>query len=267
MAPVWAVTTSALEYYVALPLVQPWLRMQTPYWIGLLVHLTSAAAYPLHFLLRSPAEASERDRAAGVRTAALLGAALGAMAIPAALGARRRELPWPVDDRSADREFLRRMTHHHEIGVMLADLVVARSDHPDLRALARLMAAEQEAQIDAMAGWWASWFGGAIPAMAPDDARQMPGMPSPAELARLESATGPSFERDFAAVMGHHHAGAIEMAEHALTAAADPRVRLLAAQIKHAQIGQKALMEHIAGSGGTADGGQAAGPAPARLQE
>lgn len=246
VAPAWATASSAFEYYVALPRIQPWLRMQTPYWIGLLVHLASAAAYPAHYLVRRQNPASANERAFGQRTLVLLAGAVGAMAVPAALGAARRELSWPAGDRCADREFLRHMTHHHEVGVRLADLAVTRSPQPDIRALGRLMAAEQEAQIDAMADWWASWFGGPVPPVGPAEAARIPGMPSSDEIGRLGAVTGKAFDRDFAVVMGRHHAGAISLAEDAIGNVVDPRARLLAAQIKHAQVGQKALLEHLA---------------------
>jgi hypothetical protein len=53
----WAVFSSATEWLVLVPLFpffQPLFTLQQPYWIGLLVHLSSAAMYPLFAWLRWP---------------------------------------------------------------------------------------------------------------------------------------------------------------------------------------------------------------------
>src|SRR5436305_14814317 len=51
----WAVLTSALEWFVLVPIfpfAQPIFTLQQPYWIGLLVHSSSAVVYPIFFWLR-----------------------------------------------------------------------------------------------------------------------------------------------------------------------------------------------------------------------
>jgi hypothetical protein len=51
----WAVFTSAFEWFVLVPLFpfrQPIFTLQQPYWIGLLVHPSSASIYPLYACLR-----------------------------------------------------------------------------------------------------------------------------------------------------------------------------------------------------------------------
>jgi hypothetical protein len=56
----WAILTSSLEWFVLVPLFpffQPIFTLQQPYWIGFLVHLSSASIYPLFaWLRRSPSE-------------------------------------------------------------------------------------------------------------------------------------------------------------------------------------------------------------------
>ena len=45
----WAIVTSALECFILVPLFpfwQPIFTLQQPYWIGFLVHLSSASMYP-----------------------------------------------------------------------------------------------------------------------------------------------------------------------------------------------------------------------------
>jgi hypothetical protein len=50
LAPPWALFTSSLEWLVLVPLIpfwQPIFTLEQPYWIGLVVHMTSASMYPL----------------------------------------------------------------------------------------------------------------------------------------------------------------------------------------------------------------------------
>jgi hypothetical protein len=60
MAVPWAILTSALEWFVLVPLFpfwQPIFTLQQPYWIGFLVHLSSASMYPLFaWFRRCPSE-------------------------------------------------------------------------------------------------------------------------------------------------------------------------------------------------------------------
>ena len=49
----WALATSAMEYYVLLPRLQPLVPLEVPYWTALSVHATSAIAYPLFPWIRS----------------------------------------------------------------------------------------------------------------------------------------------------------------------------------------------------------------------
>ena len=51
----WAILSSALEWFMLVslfPFWQPIFTLQQPYWIGFLVHLSSASMYPLFAWLR-----------------------------------------------------------------------------------------------------------------------------------------------------------------------------------------------------------------------
>jgi uncharacterized protein (DUF305 family) len=252
LAAPWAALTSAVEYYLVLPWVQPLFVMQQPYWAGLAVHLISSSLYPLYPWLR--------DRSAGMPspwrgfagTWGLLAAGgLAALAVLAWLGSRDREVPrLPLGGEVADRRFLRMMTFHHEAGVALARQAAVEAANPELRSLARLMVADQSGETVIMRRWWRSWFDPVMPPPSPEEHAAMPGMPGPMELARLDAAAGTEFDRGFVAAMSRHHAGAIAMAGEALARAADPRVWLIADGIRHAQRKQVAVMaELVSGHG------------------
>jgi len=246
LLPAWAFATSALEYYVGLPWAQPWLVMQTPYWIAYAVHLSSASAYPTSYLVRSLVAGRPLPHAgAGRMAAGVVGAGLGLLAIPAFLGRIDREIRWPFGDpeRIVERRFMIEMAHHHEVGVDLARIAAQHAARRDLRDLARLMALEQATEIDVLRRWWRSWFGGELPHPTEADAGRIPGMPPPGAIDDLRAMRGAAFDSRFSELMIEHHRGAIEMAATARRSPSDPRLRLLGDQIRHAQEGQIAQME------------------------
>lgn len=88
-----------------------------------------------------------------------------------------------------------------------------------------------------MQKWWRSWFNGDLPEVGPDERVSIPGIPSRETMAELERLRGMEFEERFLPVMIDHHEGAIEMSRQAWEKAVDPRVKLFAEQIRHAQTG------------------------------
>lgn len=242
LAPPWAAVTEVIEYYVILPWLQPRLTMQTPYWVGLGAHLASASAYPLLPLIRERVFGEDVVGAAfGRRWLAVLGGALGLLTILEVLGRAGHELRWPLDKqkRAYDRSFMRRITAHHQLGVRLAGMVARQAAQDELRMLGRLMQAEQTAEIEVLRLWWRSWVEDAdVPPPTPEEQATMPGMPSSDTIAELADLRGAAFEARWLPVMIAHHQGAIAMSDEAWTQAGDPRLRLFAAQVRHAQDGQ-----------------------------
>jgi uncharacterized protein (DUF305 family) len=102
-----------------------------------------------------------------------------------------------------------------------------------------------------------------MPPLAPAEHAAMPGMPAPGELARLDAAAGRAFDESFAAVMSRRHEGAVAMAEEAMGRAADPRVRLIARSIQHAQRNQLVVLRKLAASGRGAEEPLPPGETPA----
>lgn len=244
----WAVLTSAIEYYLILPWLQPVLRMQVPYWTALTVHLSSGAAYPLFFLMRERAgDATKGEVQLGRATAYLLGGALGAASTLALLAQAGYELP-PWRTRTApeaNRRFLRHMTWHHEVGARLSRMAITKAAHEELRMLGRLMLAEHETELDAMRAWWQSWYAEEMAPLTAEERMHMAGMPPPEAVDHLEHLSGVSFERQFLPMMIDHHKGAIKMADAVWRQRGDPCVLLLADSIRHAQRGQIARMEAL----------------------
>jgi uncharacterized protein (DUF305 family) len=250
----WAILTSSLEWFVLVPLFpfwQPIFTLQQPYWIGFLVHLSSASMYPLFFWLRrSPSERRALQGRAFLQIwslAAIAGILLiGTFAFFAAYD---RELPWIGRDPTIDQTFIRHMLTHHEQGILLAEIAAEKASDPHLRALSKLMIASQRGEARILSHWWASWFVEPRQVCSAQERASMPGLLDAGEVARLESTEASSFDVLFLELMTRHHAGAVAMADAQLRGGSDPRLRIMAQAIRHEQQGEIALMHGVSGGG------------------
>ncbi|WP_159349665.1 DUF305 domain-containing protein [Roseomonas harenae] len=248
----WAVFTSASEWLFLVPVLpfwQPIFTLNQPYWIGLLVHLTSASLYPIFPWLRdwvSGRRTSPHRRFALVWNG-LAAAGICVLGVVAFLGWQGRELPHLGGDVAFDQGYMRRMAAHHAQGVELGLLGVERAQDPRLGVLARLMVADQKGEIAIFEQWWRSWFGEALPPASAEEHATMPGMLPQEEMEALRR-TGPAeFDQRFIAMMTTHHQGAIAMADEALRNAGDIRLRLMSHATRHAQRGEIELMRNRTG--------------------
>lgn len=57
-----------------------------------------------------------------------------------------------------DRAFLEAMVPHHQMGVRMAEMVLARSDRPEIQTLATAIIQAQTAEIDQMQYWYQEWY-------------------------------------------------------------------------------------------------------------
>lgn len=250
----WAILTSSLEWFVLVPLFpfwQPIFTLQQPYWIGFLVHLSSASMYPLFFWLRrAPSEHRAFKGRAFLQIWSLAAIAgillLGTFALFAAYD---RELPWIGRDPTIDQTFIRHMLPHHEQGILLAEIAAEKASDAHLRALAKLMVASQRGEAKILSHWWASWFVEPRQVCSAQERASMPGLLDAGQVARLESTQASFFDVLFLEFMTRHHAGAVAMADAQLRGGSDPRLRIMAQAIRHEQQGEIALMHGVSGRG------------------
>lgn len=242
----WAVFSSATEWFVLVPLFpfwQPLFTLQQPYWIGLLVHGSSALMYPLFARLRwAGGAAPDRD----IRfTNAWMVAALAVIALLCGMAlsaARGHELPWLGNDKEADQTYIRHMTTHHAQGIVLARLAIERAQDPHLRKLAMLMVASQNGENKIFENWWLSWFDTGMPDCTADERAEMPGFLTPAQMRQVDTAPPEQFDAVFIDMMSRHHRGAVRMADQMWHSRGDIRLRIMAHAIRHEQQGEIALM-------------------------
>lgn len=248
----WAVFTSATEWLLLVPLLpfwQPLFTLQQPYWIGLLVHMSSAAMYPVFSWLRYPL--GRAPNTTDVVTAKAWGtAALATIAVLTGLAifaSLDRELPWMGADQQSDQNYMRHMTTHHAQGIELANLAVSRARDPHLRSLSMLMVASQTGEVRIFERWWRSWFDASMPLCSASELAAMPDLLSDGQMQQIKSAAPDQFDTLFIHLMSIHHAGAVKMADQAWRGQGDPRLRVMAHAIRHGQQGEIYLMHSASG--------------------
>lgn len=253
----WAILTSSLEWFLLVPLFpfwQPIFTLQQPYWIGFLVHLSSASMYPLFaWLRRSPSEGQLIKKGTFLRLWTL-GAIAGILLLGTAalFAAHDHELPWIGRDPTIDQTFIRHMVTHHEQGILLAELAAEKAADPHIRALSKLMVASQRGEAKILSHWWASWFVESMEVCSAQERVSMPGMLDAVEVAKLGSTEAASFDVVYLELMTRHHKGAVAMADAQLRDGSDPRLRIMAHAIRHEQQGEIALMHGASGGGAVA---------------
>jgi uncharacterized protein (DUF305 family) len=242
----WAAVTSAVEYFLVLPVWRPLFTAQQPYWVGIAVHSATALAYPLYPLVRrrisgrqQPGETFARRWAAG------MAGTLGILGVLHLMQRRGRALRLKGIETAHDRMFLRHMIHHHRLGLRLSKDAAYKGAQEDLRLLGNLMTADHAGELRIMREWWDSWMGEELTELTAQEWTDMAGMPPLVEVETVEALDGLAFDKAFLPLMIDHHLGAIAMSERAQKHARDFRSRILARSIIHAQKGQIAIMQNL----------------------
>jgi uncharacterized protein (DUF305 family) len=147
----------------------------------------------------------------------------------------------------ADVRFMQGMIAHHAQAIHMSRMADARGADPRLVRFARKIDLSQAGEIAQMQGWLR-----ANGQVAPDTSSwrtvTMHGMLTARELARLEGAHGPAFDRLFLEYMIRHHEGALGMVADLLAtprAAQDVDVSVLANDVETTQTAEIGLMRQM----------------------
>ena len=146
--------------------------------------------------------------------AALLVIAAAARAPAAAQAAPDNVPPGYV---AADVDFMTGMISHHAQAVLMAGWASSHGAGPSVQALCERIVVGQRDEIAFMRRWLGERHLSVPPADGQtgmpgmDHPMLMPGMLTAAQLARLDSARGPEFDRLFLTFMIQHHRGALTM--------------------------------------------------------
>jgi len=116
----------------------------------------------------------------------------------------------------ADVDFVTGMIHHHAQALVMAQMAATHGASGPLLVLAGRIINAQRDEISLMSQWLRE-RGQPVPELdhmdhGPHGAHvHMPGMLTPEQLARLDAARGPEFDRLFLTYMIQHHEGALVM--------------------------------------------------------
>jgi uncharacterized protein (DUF305 family) len=135
---------------------------------------------------------------------------------------------------AADVAFATDMIPHHAQALEMAKMALTKARSPKVKQLAQMIESEQTPEISTMSGWLKGWN-----KPVPDTSAggmhmggmSMPGMMSDADMAKLDSATGPAFDELFLTEMITHHTGALSMANTELSDGQNGDAKTLAKSI------------------------------------
>ncbi len=185
--------------------------------------------------------------AAAVLAAGLLGSCVGSGQHTQAGASQSQQ----ADHNADDIAFARTMVTHHGQGVQMAQLAQTNTSNQQLVDLANRMTKTQFGEIQAFNAWLVQWPEGQGSDPAGHDAAghgaTMPGMVDAATMARLQSLTGPDFDRLWLTSMIDHHRGAIAMAQDEIAHGKNPDVIYLARTIIAGQQAEIDQMKQMLG--------------------
>ncbi|HET7038432.1 MAG TPA: DUF305 domain-containing protein [Gemmatimonadales bacterium] len=157
----------------------------------------------------------------------------------------------------ADAGFMAGMIGHHAQALAMAGLAPTHGAAPDIRTLAARIVNAQEGEITIMRQWLTDRGrpapevhveGAALTIHGPEHLMHMPGMLTPEQMAALDRARGPDFDRLFLTSMIQHHQGAVRMVHDLFAtdgAARNEVVFKLASDIQVDQVTEIARMERM----------------------
>jgi uncharacterized protein (DUF305 family) len=152
------------------------------------------------------------------RSALPLALATALAAVAASVGAQAA--PPAKNYTPADVHFMAGMIGHHAQAIQMAKWAPSHGASPAVQRLCERIVVGQTDEI-AMTQRWLREHGEYVPPADPrghmmpgmDQPMLMPGMLTPAQMAQLDSARGPEFDRLFLTFMIQHHQGAITMVQ------------------------------------------------------
>jgi uncharacterized protein (DUF305 family) len=136
-----------------------------------------------------------------------------------------------------DLQFLDSMTHHHNGAIMMAKMVLDKTERPELKAFAEKIIDDQTKEIGEMKQLRERWYSGKPSSVN----MEMPGMVGGMKMMNAEHLKEmgdmePShFDNHFLNMMTAHHEGAVAISSDAMKRAEHPEIKQLAERIIKAQ--------------------------------
>lgn len=160
--------------------------------------------------------------------------------------------PQAPGEQSADVGFARDMSQHHGQAVAMSEAIRARTQDPEVRALAADVALTQQGQIGIMNGWLSLWGRsssgpgpGRMAWMGAPVEGLMPGMATQEDVIALSSLPVPEAEVRYLQLMVAHHTGGVAMATAGAQLADKPQVVQLAKDIAASQASEIEYLQSL----------------------
>ncbi|MEN6396493.1 MAG: DUF305 domain-containing protein [Methanoregula sp.] len=71
------------------------------------------------------------------------------------------------DASSFDKEFIEQMIPHHQMAIMMGQMVMQNAEHGEIRELGSSIVQSQSAEVEMMRGWYRDWYGREVPSANP----------------------------------------------------------------------------------------------------
>ena len=162
-------------------------------------------------------------------------------------GADRITIPAGALFTEADVRFMQGMIAHHAQAIHMSRMAASRGANPRLVRFAQKIDLSQAGEIVQMQDWLRA-NGQVAPDTSSWRGMTMHGMLTAEELAKLEAARGPAFDRLFLEYMIRHHEGALKMVADLIAtprAAQDVDVSVLANDVESTQTAEIGLMRQM----------------------
>jgi uncharacterized protein (DUF305 family) len=136
-----------------------------------------------------------------------------------------------------DLQYLDSMIHHHNGAIMMAKMVLGKTERPELKAFAERIIEDQSKEIDHMKQLREEWYAGKPQAVN----MEMPGMVggmkimTSEHMKEMDQMPPAHFDDHFLNMMIAHHEGAVTMSKEAEKRAEHPDLKQLAEKIIAAQ--------------------------------
>lgn len=150
---------------------------------------------------------------------------LAAIAVAAMTFPASASVPAPTPQQAHfEIRFMEQMIDHHTMAVMMAQMCLQKTVHPELRQMCQGIITSQSAEIQTMQSWLQQWYGISY---SPQ--------PSNTKMQKLMRLNGAEFEIEFMEEMTEHHADAIRESTDCLLRAYHKELRDLCQNIITAQ--------------------------------
>lgn len=147
---------------------------------------------------------------------------------------------------SIDQHFIEQMIPHHQGAIDMANLVLDKASHAEIKTLAQAILKAQTAENQEMRTWYQNWFGKAVPVGTTPGMGGMMSqggmhMGSVQDIDALKNA--PDFDKEFIEQMIPHHQMAIMMARMLESGTIRPEMLQLAKNIQSSQAAEIQQMQ------------------------